>query len=898
MADELPSLCTLDERFHGRGISGMDMNDAVLRGRPHGGLAVLWRKTLKGCEVVDLNNPRVMNFRISDGDNAFDLFNVYMPCDNRDNLDEFLHLLSYLGTAVEEAAAPYIAMIGDFNANVSPVVNTLFGDELKHFCGAEMMTISDLALCEKKTFTFYSEAHQSVSWLDHCVSNSNLHSAISEVAVLYDFVTSDHMPILVTFDKSKAQVDNDNIPNSSVKVNWRGMAQHELQRYEELTEANLSKIKFDHGLMLCDDINCVNEEHIAAIDKFYNEIVKSLVISGNDFQTECKEKPAYQSIPGWNEYCREVHSNARDAFLQWVFSGRPKHGVILQNMQSTRAAFKQAIRRCRASSSRVEADRLAHKLLMKDSKNFWKEIRNINGKTSPPVATTIGAVTGKNDIADLWRRHYSSILNSASHNEIDHTVLSLLHNCPHIDSITVNEVSSAIKGLKLDKASGLDSLSGEHFKFACHKLNVLLCLIFNCMISHGHVPSVFSDTILVPIIKDKKGNISDVNNYRPIALTSVASKILEKILLIRLHDYLYTTDNQFSFKAKHSTDMCIFSLKSVIDFYVTSSSPMYICYMDASKAFDKVNFWCLFDKLLKRNIPSIIIRFLKSWFCTQQFVVRWSNVYSQPFSVQNGVRQGGILSPLLFNVYLNDLSIALNNVKKGCIVNDVRLNHLVYADDLCLIAPSVHALQNLINMCEKFAEDNDIVYNTTKTVCMCIRPKNFKCSFEPIVLLSGTKLKFVDCYKYLGVFICCDQSDDTAIDYQRRNLYNRGNMLIRNFKHCNDSVKCQLFLSFCTSFYCAPLWLRYKKESLRRLKVAYNRIFRILLKLEHRISMSESFIRVGMNPFPVLVRKMVVSFRDRILSSDNVIIKAIVNSLFFTFSAMSANWNKLIFVMS
>ena len=91
---------------------------------------------------------------------------------------------------------------------------------------------------------------------------------------------------------------------------------------------------------------------------------------------------------------------------------------------------------------------------------------------------------------------------------------------------------------------------------------------------------------------------------------------------------------------------------------------------------------------------------------------------------------------------------------------------------------------------------------------------------------------------------------------------------------------------------------RYKKESLRRLKVAYNRIFRILLKLEHRISMSESFIRVGMNPFPVLVRKMVVSFRDRILSSDNVIIKAIVNSLFFTFSAMSANWNKLIFVMS
>ena len=121
--------------------------------------------------------------------------------------------------------------------------------------------------------------------------------------------------------------------------------------------------------------------------------------------------------------------------------------------------------------------------------------------------------------------------------------------------------------------------------------------------------STFSDTVLVPIIKDKSGNISDINNYRPIALTTVASKILEKLLLVRLKNHLYTTDNQFSFKTKHSTDMCVFTLKSVIDLYISSSSPVYVCYMDASKAFDKVNFWCLFEKLLQRNVPNVFVRF-------------------------------------------------------------------------------------------------------------------------------------------------------------------------------------------------------------------------------------------------------------------------------------------------
>ena len=130
--------------------------------------------------------------------------------------------------------------------------------------------------------------------------------------------------------------------------------------------------------------------------------------------------------------------------------------------------------------------------------------------------------------------------------------------------------------------------------------------------------------------------------------------------------------------------MAVFTLKAVIDHYITSSSPVYLCFLDASKDFDRVNYWCLFKKLYNRNVPVVYIRFLIAWYCTQQFFVRRGNVLSVPFTASNGVRQGGILSPLLFNLYTNDISNTLNSSRQGCNINGVPVNHIMYADDVMM----------------------------------------------------------------------------------------------------------------------------------------------------------------------------------------------------------------------
>ena len=103
---------------------------------------------------------------------------------------------------------------------------------------------------------------------------------------------------------------------------------------------------------------------------------------------------------------------------------------------------------------------------------------------------------------------------------------------------------------------------------------------------------------IFPIIKNKSGN--DKANYRPIALVTAFSKIFESCLLIMFEKYLHTHDQQFGFKSQHATDMCIFTVKSVIKYYTKQNNTVFTSFLDAAKAFDRVSQWTLFSKLIKR----------------------------------------------------------------------------------------------------------------------------------------------------------------------------------------------------------------------------------------------------------------------------------------------------------
>ena len=206
-------------------------------------------------------------------------------------------------------------------------------------------------------------------------------------------------------------------------------------------------------------------------------------------------------------------------------------------------------------------------------------------------------------------------------------------------SVSPMVVQNAIKKLKLGKSSGHDGLSAGHFKFADRSMCFYLSILFTSIISHGYIPDNFMKTVLLPIIKSKTGDIHDVNNYRPISLVTSCSKLFELILLDIIDMYIQTTENQFGFKSKHATDMCIFTIKNIIDYYRRQKSPVFSCFLDASKAFDRVNHWTLFSKLINCKVPLLLVRVIVYWYRTQLFYIRWGPHMSDSFKISNGVRQ-------------------------------------------------------------------------------------------------------------------------------------------------------------------------------------------------------------------------------------------------------------------
>ena len=155
-------------------------------------------------------------------------------------------------------------------------------------------------------------------------------------------------------------------------------------------------------------------------------------------------------------------------------------------------------------------------------------------------------------------------------------------------------------------------LSSEHFKFAHSRLPALLSTLVTSIVVHGHVQESMNESVIVPIIKHKNKRVNDKRNYRPICLSNIFSKIIEVVLFNRMSIFLQSSPNQFGFKPKHGTELCVFAFKELLRFYKKHGYAMHVAFLDASKAFDRVNRRKLLYKLESRGVPTYMLRLLSS----------------------------------------------------------------------------------------------------------------------------------------------------------------------------------------------------------------------------------------------------------------------------------------------
>ena len=152
------------------------------------------------------------------------------------------------------------------------------------------------------------------------------------------------------------------------------------------------------------------------------------------------------------------------------------------------------------------------------------------------------------------------------------------------------------------------------------------------------------------------------------------SKILEHILLDFLQAGEVADDHQFGFKKHHSTTLCTQVLKQTVKYYTTRGSHVFSCFIDFKKAFDTVDYWHLFTKLIDAGMSRTIIELLSYWYCNQTMCVKWQNGLSDAFYIKNGVRQGSLLSPFLFRFYVRDLIKMTVSSRIGCNIGGTFIN--------------------------------------------------------------------------------------------------------------------------------------------------------------------------------------------------------------------------------
>ena len=439
----------------------------------------------------------------------------------------------------------------------------------------------------------------------------------------------------------------------------------------------------------------------------------------------------------------------------------------------------------RATETQAYADR-------HETKEFYASLKAIYGPKHSTVVPVLAAdnstmLTSKSDILLRWQQHFSSLLNANS--SVADSALAELQQLPVFGELdaepTATAVATAINALKNGKAPGADAIPAEVYKHGgtelAHKLHCLFIQIWK----HSIVPQDFKDATIVTIYK-RKGNKSDCGNYRGISLLSIAGKILTRIILDRLLRFIadkVLPETQCGFRSSRGTADMIFSARQLQEKSREQHMNLYTVFIDLTKAFDTVNRVGLWKVLSKFGCTDKFVAILRSLHDGMHGRVRVDGSLSESFPITNGVRQGCIVGPVLFNLFYaamlmdatRDLKVGVNirfrtsgklfnlaRLRSSTKVLEELIHELLYADDCALEAHSLADIQEITDRFAASAERYGLSINLAKTEVM-FQPAPGTPYSDPKVKIGGTLLKAVTSFCYLGSTLCNDVSLDKEI---------------------------------------------------------------------------------------------------------------------------------------
>ena len=558
----------------------------------------------------------------------------------------------------------------------------------------------------------------------------------------------------------------------------------------------------------------------------------------------------------------------------------------LQALRSARSNVQREVRLC---INEYWSDLSSNIQQAADTGNINSMFEGIKKATGPkisktaPIKSKAGTIiTDKTKQLERWVEHYSELY--SRENIVHQSVLDAIDRLPQMPVLDepplLEELSKAIDQLPSGKAAGKDSIPAEVLKSGKSSLLVPLHKRLTQCWLEGSVPQDTKDANIVTLFKNK-GDRHDCNNYRGISPLSIVGKLFARIVLHRLETLakrIYP-ESQRGFRSKRSTVDMIFSVRQLQEKCREQNQPLYLAFIDLTKAFDLVSRAGLFSMLPLIGCPPKLLSIVKSFHVGMRGTVQFDGDISSDFEVKSGVKQGCVLAPILFGIFFSLLlkhafksstdGVYLHSRSDGHLFNisrfraksktrTVNIRDLLYADDAALVSHSEDGLQRLLDRLSNSCDQFGLTTSLKKTQVM-----GQATPAQPLLKINGENLEVVHQFQCLGSTMTDTLSLDVEISKRMGLAFTTLSKLAKRprvweNRHLKIPTKVNVYKAcvISTLLYGSESWTTYSTQE-RKLQAFHLRCLRRILGItwQDKVPKNEVLSRAGIPSMYTLLRQ-------------------------------------------
>ena len=802
---------------------------------------------------------------------------IYRP--PRGSIESFILLLETLLSS-DLLRNKFVIFAGDINVDLLNGSGSNTIDYLN--C---MQSFHMLPLIDKITRVSNVENGISGSILDHIFINKLI--TYSSGVILHDM--TDHYPTYIELNIKTCDKYN---PDSKKKITFRNYNNENMDKFAE----KLDLIDWN-SIFTNNNVNESFEKYQNLISEIYCECfpLKIKYISINRLSKPWLNQDLLKLVKLKSEY----HSLYRRGILSKEFNNKFRNMVTSRIRKAENYYYLNNFRN-----------------FGRNGKHSWNMIKNLTGSNksskSFSIISKLNNYDEKLSKIESFNNYFCNIGKQIDSQNFDYDQIYPEPNFTHPNSfvffpVTENEIDKIIINLKSTK-SDINTIPVNIFKklryFLLHPLKILINMSFQ----EGIFPDQLKLARITPI--HKSGDDSDPSNFRPISCLSYFSKIFEKCVKNRLvkfcNKYSLINSAQFGFQQNKSTCDALIHLTEVIYESLDNRNNLLAVMIDLKKAFDTVNHKILLKKLECYGIRDVQLDWFASYLYNRKCFIEVEGIKSKIEYVNIGVPQGSVLGPILFLLYINDISKISSNFSTTLFADDTTITISDQSFDN-LISHSNRKLQNIYN----WTKENRLTLNANKTLSLLFSNKKSLNSEMPNIFLGDEPIQNVDSCKFLGVFIDKNLNFIPHINYISNKISKHIGILYKIKDKLTLEAKLSYYYAFVYPYlsYNVCVWGSTYSSHIQRIIILQKKVIRIITNSSYTAHTRPLFSQLGILEFEDVLKfdllkyvhksisKNIFSFNNNRASRDPYLIKPTFHRLSKTQHAFSfqgpTEWNKL-----